>query len=55
MYAYSARRLARFCHGSPGILSISEPLPCTTSSWESGRTKFSVNAYTSENVSSWWW
>jgi hypothetical protein len=30
-------------------------LPCTTSSCESGSMKFSVKAYTSVNVSSWWW
>ena len=47
MYAYSARRFASFCQRSPAILSISEPLPCTTSSCDSGRMKFSVNAYTS--------
>ena len=55
MYAYSARRLASFCHRSPGIFEYSEPLPWTTSSWDSGRMKFSLNAYISENVSSWWW
>ena len=55
MYAYSARRFANFCQRSPGILSSSEPLPCTTSSCESGSTKFSLNAYMSENVSVWWW
>src|SRR4029077_3723839 len=55
MYAYIARRLANFCQRSPGILSSSERLPCTTSSCESGRTKFSLNAYMSENVNVWWW
>ena len=35
---------------SPGILSSIERLPCTTSSCENGRTKFSVNAYSIENV-----
>ena len=29
---------------SPGILPSSEPLPCTTSSCDSGRTKFSLKA-----------
>ena len=55
MYAYSARRFANFCQRSPGILSSSDRFPCTTSSCESGRTKFSLNAYMSENVSVWWW
>ena len=41
--AKRSRRLASFCHSSPGILPRSEPLPCTTSSWERGSTKFSVN------------
>ena len=54
MNAYSARRFASCCQRSPGIFDSIEPLPCTTSSCESGRMKFSVNAYTSENVSSWW-
>ena len=45
MYAYSARRLASFCQWSPAIFWYSEPLPCTTSSWERGRMKFSLNAY----------
>src|SRR5262250_2426936 len=36
---------------SPGILCSKEFLPCTTSSCEKGRTKFSVNAYNKENVS----
>ena len=44
MNAYSERRLASFCQRSPGILSISEPLPCTTSSCDSGRMKFSLKA-----------
>src|SRR5438552_18145882 len=55
MYAYSARRFASCCQRSPGIFESSEPLPCTTSSCESGRMKFSFHAYTIENVSSWWW
>jgi 1,4-alpha-glucan branching enzyme len=38
----SKRRLAKRCQSSPGILSSNEPLPCTTSSCESGSTKFSV-------------
>ena len=38
------RRLANFCHGSPGILFSNEPLPCTTSSWLKTRTKCSWNA-----------
>jgi len=29
-------------------LPSSDPLPCTTSSWDSGSTKFSLNAYMSE-------
>ena len=37
-------------HSSPGILSSSERLPCTTSSCDSGRMKCSENAYTNENV-----
>ena len=37
------------------MFESSEPLPCTTSSCESGSTKFSLNAYISENVSVWWW
>ena len=44
MYAYSERRFASRCHGSPGIFASSEPFPCTTSSWESGRMKFSEKA-----------
>ena len=55
MYAYSERRLANFCQRSPGILSSSDRLPWTTSSCDSGRMKFSLNAYMSENVSWWWW
>jgi len=35
------RRLAKRCHASPGMRPISEPLPCTTSSCDSGRMKFS--------------
>ena len=46
--------MAYFCHGSPGILPISERLPCTTSSCDSGSTKFSVLAYIERNVSSSW-
>ena len=52
MNANSARMLASFCQRSPGIFEYSDPLPCTTSSCDSGRMKFSVNAYTIENVSS---
>ncbi len=55
MYAYSALRLASFRQRSPGILANIEPLPWTTSSCESGSTKFSLNAYIRLNVSSWWW
>src|SRR3954462_3628822 len=55
MYAYSERRFANFCQRSPGILFSSEPFPCTTSSCESGSTKFSLNAYMSENVGGGWW
>ena len=35
-----------------GILFSSEPFPCTTSSCDSGSTKFSLNAYSIENVNS---
>lgn len=55
MKANSARRFANRCHSSPGILPSSDPLPCTTSSCESGSTKFSEYAYISENVIWWWW
>ena len=47
-------------HGGPllppvtGHLAASEPLPCTTSSWLIGRTKFSLQAYTAANVI-WLW
>ena len=34
--------MASFCHASPGILPIIDPLPWTTSSCENGSTKFSV-------------
>ena len=34
---------------------IIEPLPCTTSSWLIGSTKFSEYWYTIANVISWWW
>ena len=44
MNPYSVRSVACFCQTSPGILSSIEPLPCTTSSCENGRMKFSVNA-----------
>ena len=30
-------------------------MPCTTSSWLIGSTKFSLNAYIRENVIWWWW
>ena len=36
------RKLANFCQSSPAILPISDPLPCTTSSCDRGRTKFSL-------------
>ena len=55
MKAKNARRLASCCQRSPGILRSSEPLPWTTSSWLIGRTKFSLQAYISENVTWWWW
>ena len=42
--------MANCCHASPGIRASSEPLPCTTSSCDSGSTKFSVNAYISPKV-----
>ena len=32
----SSRRFANFCQSSPGILFSSDPLPCTTSSCDSG-------------------
>ncbi len=54
MYAYSARSVAACRQWSPGIFPSSDPLPCTTSSCDSGRTKFSVKAYIIENVI-WWW
>jgi hypothetical protein len=55
MKPYIRRRLANFCQSSPGILPSSEPLPCTTSSWEKGSTKFSLKAYISEKrIWSWW-
>ena len=34
---------------------MSEPLPCTTSSCDSGSTKFSVKAYQMLKVSWFWW
>jgi hypothetical protein len=55
MYASSARTPAALFQASPGIRSHSEPLPCTTSSCDSGSTKFSLNAYISENVIWLWW
>ena len=44
MYASSERSPANRRHSSPGILPSSEPFPCTTSSCDSGRMKFSENA-----------
>ena len=35
---------ASFCQWSPGIRAKRLPLPCTTSSWLIGSTKFSLNA-----------
>src|SRR6185369_1238577 len=55
MYENSSRRLANFCQTSPGILLSSDPLPWTDSSCESGRTKFSLNAYSPRKVSWLWW
>ena len=55
MYASSARTFAALFHGSPGMRSHSEPLPCTTSSWLIGSTKFSLKAYIRENVIWLWW
>ena len=55
MNASSARRPAALFQASPGIRVHSEPLPCTTSSWLIGSTKFSLNAYISEKVSWLWW
>ena len=55
MKASRARALASRCQLSPGILATSERLPCTTSSWLIGSTKFSLHAYTVENVISLWW
>ncbi|SKY64725.1 Uncharacterised protein [Mycobacteroides abscessus subsp. abscessus] len=52
-YARNTRTPAAFVHESPGIRLHSVPLPCTTSSCESGSTKFSLHAYISENVISW--
>src|SRR6185437_12594295 len=44
IYPKSSRRFANFCQSSPGIFSSNARLPCTTSSCESGKTKFSWNA-----------
>src|SRR6185437_8508269 len=55
MYPSRRRRFANFCHSSPLILPNSEPLPCTTSSCESGSTKFSVKAYQRLKVSALCW
>ena len=46
-HAVEARTLARFCQSSPGMRPYSEPLPCTTSSCETGRMKFSLKAHSS--------
>ena len=46
MKASSARTVASRCQKSPGTLATSDPLPCTTSSWLIGSTKFSLHAYT---------
>ena len=46
------RIFANFCQRSPGIFPNRDPLPCTTSSCERGKTKFSWNAYSIRNVSS---
>src|SRR3981189_3081079 len=54
MKASSARTVARCCHGSPGTFDTRDRLPCTTSSWLIGRTKFSLQAYTAANVI-WLW
>ena len=42
---------ANCCHASPGIFPSSEPLPCTTSSWERGMMKCSVYSYSEAKVS----
>src|SRR5438270_915487 len=49
------RRLANFCQSSPGIFAISDPLPWTTSSCDSGSMKFSPNAYSIRKVRFEWW
>ena len=54
MNASSERSPAALFQSSPGIRVHSEPLPCTTSSCDSGSMKFSLHAYISENVTSLW-
>ena len=46
---YTTRRPAKRCHSSPGCFCKRLYLPCTTSSCDSGSTKFSLNAYQMEN------
>ena len=50
----SSRSPAKLRHRSPGCLPSSEPLPCTTSSWDRGSTKLSVPMYIARKVSSLW-
>ena len=42
--AVERAQVACFCQTSPGILSSIDRLPCTTSSCENGRMKFSLKA-----------
>ena len=44
MNPYSARSVAVFCQSSPGIFPNIDRFPCTTSSCENGRMKFSLKA-----------
>src|SRR5437762_5217160 len=39
IHARNIRRLANFCHSSPGILDNNERFPYTTSSWLSTRSE----------------
>jgi hypothetical protein len=44
LVAVEQRKLANFCHISPGILSTMLFFKCTTSSCEKGRANFSLKA-----------
>jgi len=48
-------RMANRCQSSPGIRPSSEPLPCTTSSCESGRMTVLVVMVEHREVRSFWW